>query len=243
MTSLWHRILVLLVALSVLVAARESLASISINTSQPGPISLFAARIFESSSSSGQSELGFIATQGSETFPLVDGASTNTTRFSISDSKIEIEFDHVITGQAGSEASSELNISFRSTIDVQYVISGNYTAIDPDGREMTLVAQLGLTGGSGIGEWSSVSLATPNEDLVLGQSGGDSSNVAAGNLVGILRADFPYTIDFYAILRSASATPSGARATGHITLAFVPEPGTAILVGLGLLGLASHRRA
>ena len=121
-----------------------------------------------------------------------------------------------------------------------------------------------LTSGPGVGDFSVVPLMTAFgpialNDLTVGTGGGFSfSNATYGSFVATSGSIVTQTSSFLNVILFglyspgsgfSSLTPSladvnmsfnqtGASLSGSFTLATVPEPGTLILVGSGLLGLA-----
>ena len=87
------------------------------------------------------------------------------------------------------------------------------------------------------------SLSTPNERLLLGETGGDTFNVLTGSATGFLRPNTQYVLMYGFILQKklAGATPP-ATASGFMHLAFVPEPTTALLLAIAGLGAATTPR-
>jgi hypothetical protein len=82
--------------------------------------------------------------------------------------------------------------------------------------------------------------ATPNESFTFGFF----INVDIGSLTGTLIAghDYRFFHDF-GIVSSPTAPVSGATASGFTSLhlSVIPEPSTALLLGLGLFGLGARR--
>lgn len=89
-----------------------------------------------------------------------------------------------------------------------------------------------------------LSEVTTNESFILGGTGGDENNLLVGSLTGELIAGHQYLYAYNAILRSLPDTTQGATASGGHSLGFtsIPEPSTALLLGVGLLGLAARSR-
>jgi hypothetical protein len=125
---------------------------------------------------------------------------------------------------------------------VNYDLSGVYSAIEPLGRTIELQgALINRTTGTTLFSNVQASRTTPNESFVLGQLGGDFNNSLMGSLTGALNPGDTYELTYFANIR-ANFTASTASASGDITLAFVPEPSSALLMGLGLAGLGGIRR-
>jgi hypothetical protein len=87
------------------------------------------------------------------------------------------------------------------------------------------------------------SLATAAESFTVGGSGGDSSNVNTGLATGTLIGGRNYRLIVQNVIHAqSSAATQAATGSGTITLTFVPEPSTALLLGAGLAALAAARR-
>jgi hypothetical protein len=138
------------------------------------------------------------------------------------------------------EATARTSLYFSPDADVEYALSGIYS-----GSQLTsfggglnfLVGLVDVTTGTTLFDTRQVSFQTPNEIFVLGLQGGDAGNTLTGSLTGMLRAGHVYAFGATGqLLTSASGS-----ANGYVTLLFVPEPHTALLVAAGLLALA--RRA
>lgn len=180
----------------------------------------------------------------SDTSTSVDGGASSESEYDLSDAGFDITFDHSRVSTLDSYGYSAGLIYFSVDQDVDYVASGSYSVVDPDGRSVLLNTLLwDLTAASSLFVSQQESNATPNESFTLGGTGGDYYNNNTGSLTGTLIAGNDYRL-YYAIdlYTSPSASTSGATATGSVSLSFVPEPGTGLLVMTGVLGLALRRR-
>lgn len=123
----------------------------------------------------------------------------------------------------------------------QYVLSGELTAIDPEGRNTWLWLRLYENGGLVFNNIQA-SHATPNEHFVLGGLRGDNERLLAGSLTGTLRPGKTYRFEYWSrLLDEPSPSLQTATATGFFGLTIIPEPTTAILIALGVAGLAIRR--
>ena len=182
---------------------------------------------------------------------VVDGASSASSRYLLSDSGFSITFDHARTATNDTRGQSYGYVYFQVGEDVDYNAAGTYTAVDSStafshGRTVILESQLyDLTTSSYVYLSHQDSRQTANESFTLGGAGGDFDNVLSGSLTGTLVAGHDYRffyqamIDAYPLSLTYSAT-----ATGFVSLSFVPvpEPSTGALVGIGVVALASRRK-
>jgi hypothetical protein len=183
----------------------------------------------------------------SDSHTAFDGAASASSTYQLSEAGFEITFEHTRAGNnsASGEAQSYGQIFFSVDADAFYDFSGAYTAIDPEGRHVILGASLyDMTlGGVQIFEsWQDTYGTTPNENFILGETGGDSNDLS-GSPSGPLIAGHEYRV-YYGALIADRPLPAvqTATASGFVRFAIVPEPGTAGLLLAGLIALASHAR-
>ncbi len=173
------------------------------------------------------------------------GGASSATAFELSDFGFLITFDHVRPTTLFSNAESHFFVDFVPSSTVNYVLEGQYQAVDPLGngiRQFVHFEDL-----SSPVPWliysNQESLITPNENFVLGEAGGDQENQLVGSITGTLIAGHEYRLGVHSYLFAEPGAPiADATASGYFSLAFVPEPSVALLCGLGLAGLVAHRR-
>jgi hypothetical protein len=178
---------------------------------------------------------------------IVNGGSSSYTEFNVSNAGFNITFDHTRAATTGAEAGSNSDLYFTVDDDVDFQFSGAYAASDADGGTLRLEARLVdrtiVTALDWLYRSYQVSHSTPNESFILGLQGGDEANVLFGSPTGTLIAGHEYHFYFTTYINAANITPTEpATASGFVNLAFVPEPSTASLLALGLVGIAAVRR-
>lgn len=115
--------------------------------------------------------------------------------------------------------------------------------MDPDGRRVVFRTYIGELNNGYVFDSFQKSRSTPNEGFTLGLSEGDFQNISSGALSGTVTSGADYTL-YYLAFTAGDTNPAGAGATGigSLSLTFVPEPGTALLMGMGLTLLTISRR-
>ena len=150
-------------------------------------------------------------------------------------------------------ARSTFKVSFSVDAPVEWVISGNYSVIDPDEALQAdlvgwsiLLARDDNPGGSPLTLFRQAesSSNTLNQTFVVGQLGVGSDRPSSldGSTTGTFDPGFVYVLGIsQSLMALGSDTVTPATASGTITLAFIPEPSTALLLASGLVGLAVRR--
>jgi hypothetical protein len=197
------------------------------------------------------------------------GAAQSYLTYSLSNSAFQFDFTQYLANgfggicedpfscplqQAGPSATyAVVDLAFRPNENVGYALSGFF---DGSFFEMPAGMQLAVTlcdntGPSGnvicgynpyLFDTNQASNSTPYESFTLGAHGGDDIDTLTGSLTGTLIANHTYSIHIFASFGDQYAMNSFPSAMGNVTLAFVPEPGTALLVMTGVLGLATNKR-
>lgn len=173
------------------------------------------------------------------------GNTTSTASYALDATAFEVSFEYTTRSLwgHGALATSWGTLFFTVDQDVQYILSGVYSAMDPGGFEVGQSAWLfDETTGSDLFLGGQYSHLTPNESLTLGLQEGDNANLLRGSLMGTLTAGHVYRFDYQSRLRRLTDEPADASAIGYVKLTFVPEPTTGALLVLGLTGLALYGR-
>jgi hypothetical protein len=186
---------------------------------------------------------------------VVGSAHNNTTinwSFSGGQTILSFDMDHKRPA-GGSAAQTYMGIgaavmSFTANADAAYTVSGFYNATD--------VGKIGfvyegiwlhdITANIPLFDNSQESRNTANEQFVVGETGGDTSNSLSGSSTGILIAGHEYSLNFEYFIFPHLFGDSGASALGNATLTIndiaAPEPSTLSLLGIGAISLLGYRK-
>jgi hypothetical protein len=175
------------------------------------------------------------------------GASNSTTGFNLSDAGFTFSFDHVRDSLYLAQGVTSAVIQFTPSADVDYILSGAYvsdnTGVQQQGLNAHLREEISPSTFTTLVSSSQESRSTTTESFLLGQPGGDYYNNMVGSLTGTLLAGHQYQFSFDTYIAAyPEAATAPANASGYVTLAFVPEPSTGLLVSAGLLVLAGWRQ-
>jgi hypothetical protein len=144
----------------------------------------------------------------------------------------------------GGFAQVAANVWFSVDQPVDYLMAGTLTTTDPVAGEVEFLGFLEESPFGGTTRYYSrqISRTTPNESFILGEVAGDFSNTLLGSPSGTLTPGLWYQI--WLTAKMATTTTSAVPASGNasLSLTFVPEPSTALLLATGLAGLAAAGR-
>ncbi len=192
---------------------------------------------------------------------IASGANVATSHYAISNAELAIDFEHArdadsAAGDYAYQAFSRGSLYFGVDVDVGYRLEGEYTAVDPVGRLTRLRVSLvdetlrpdprhPLPGAFPFRSHQE-SRSTPHESFQLGLLEGDSGNGPVGDVgdnsaTGTLVAGHVYGLYWDTEISAHEPTSAPATASGFVRLQIVPEPSTGLLVGAGLVVLASVR--
>jgi hypothetical protein len=179
-----------------------------------------------------------------------DGGGTSTTTYSFTNQAWVIEFDHARPGNgSGTYVWSDdyfpgPGVTFSVSEPVVALVSGGYDVADTGSGDNVLYDVIFYANDIRVHETYNLSVATPNESFVVGQAGGDHDNFVVGDTVQVLLPGVTYALDWYASIQDGHPDPGdvGASATGSVRVDFLPEPGSALVLGAGVAALAALAR-
>jgi hypothetical protein len=139
-------------------------------------------------------------------------------------------------------AISEGRINFTVDEAVEYALDARMSILDPEGRNTHQWLRL-FEDHVRIFDNFQLSDSTPDQQFILGATDGDLNNSLEGTLSGFLVPGRVYRLEYSSRLIDAP-TPSlqTATASGFYSLRIIPEPSTALLMGLGLATLGARKR-
>ena len=188
----------------------------------------------------------FAGLPDANTSTSIDGGASAVSNYDFDNSGFDITFSHSRVDTYFSQGWSYGYTYFSVDQNVDYVASGWYTAVDPDGDGRAVYFRSFLedmTTASRVFDSLQSSESTPNESFTLGLSEGDDNNIDLGSLAGTLIAGREYQFYYTAYIQTVNPpNASSATGSGGISLSFVPEPGAGLLLTTAILGVALRRR-
>jgi hypothetical protein len=162
---------------------------------------------------------------------VLAGSSAELT-YDLSEAGFAITFLH--SSDASGATVSTVGLAFTPQEDVTFTLSGEYRAIDPDGELVYFSVQLIDFSGGPVSFVIDEIVAVPDASFTVGTREGATGTLSAGHL---------YRLNFQANDgNNFSSGDNPFSSSGFLRLSFVPEPSTALLLALGLVGLAGWRR-
>jgi len=181
------------------------------------------------------------------------GITSAATDVTLTNELFEVSFDLSRSGAAPiygiTTATTASYLYFSVDQDVTYSASGLYSASHEGTGRMAFQSVLrDLTiEQEALFDSLQASVDASTGEFVLGGSSGNSENTMIGSLTGTLLAGHEYEYRIIAVTQSWGATPfeDGGTASGNasLTLTAIPEPGTGVLVAVGLLLLPHAGRS
>jgi hypothetical protein len=211
-------------------AATVTLSSPAVLTSEAG-----VAPSALSSDVASTSSLPFI-----DSTNIVNGSDSSSAAYGLSNAGFQISFEQARSGNFAHWTKSSGSVYFSVDTNVDFLAAGTFTGIHADPQTLAFAAGLAdLTTGTMVFLSQQQSNNQLNETFTLGLAEGDALNAFVGALAGTLLAGHQYLFQYEA--QSANInTLTGAPVSAHgsVSLSFVPEPSTALLLGMGLAALA-----
>lgn len=173
--------------------------------------------------------------------------SSGTVVSDLSTSGFYFSFEHSRADVDAEVSESVASITFSIDQDVDYIAAGRYSVVDEAGSSGSVTLLSGRlsdeTAGTVVFYSRQLSMTLIDPTYTLGGSDATYSNDFEGSLIGTLVAGHQYEFFYDAgSVAGLAGSTGGASGSGFFSLQFTPEPGTGVLVGLGLAGLAQARR-
>jgi len=187
---------------------------------------------------------GQVGDQGSERFEVFDSSSILMTGGLVWDDIFAHGTSSVV--MSGGVVNSGL-VSFDTSI---ILVTGGTVSTGVDGDGSSTVTVLGGTFGSVTGRGNSTVAIRGGLITIIGQVSGNSvvtvfgSGFALDGIPVAFGSLVPMAGQLTGVLQSGESLDAAfsRESTGTLLLAPIPEPSTALLLGFGLIGLASQRR-
>lgn len=182
------------------------------------------------------------------TTDAIDGAARSRSTITFTQDALDFDFIHEVSAADDVSAQSVGTIYLRVTQPTSYLFTGSYAMADPEGRAALYNVRFIEHAVGNLLHSAQSNQSTPNQTFVMGGAAG-VNNTVEGATFGTLQPGVDYRIFYNIFIQSGPihlndpSNTAPATATGGFTVSFgvVPEPGTATLLGVGLLLLPRRR--